>query len=81
MEDVKRALHIYSEEVSTVKGKTTKQKQSKITFMEHVDEPRSILLKHNKVHLMVDYMFVQGVQFLTTVSSKFNFRTMEHFHM
>ena len=26
---------------------------------------------------MVDYMFVQGVQFLTTISTKFNYRTVE----
>ena len=60
-----------------MKEKTTKQKQSKIVQLEHSEIPRSILMKHNKEHLMVDYMFVQGIQFLTTISSNFNFKTVE----
>ena len=76
-EDAKRSLHIYGEETATVKGRATKNKQSRIKHAEHKDIPKHILLKHNKVHLMVDYMFVQGVQFLTTISTKFNYRTVE----
>ena len=58
VEDANRSLHIYGEEVSTIKGKTTKQKQSETTHMKHIEVPRSILLKHGKIHIMVDYMFV-----------------------
>ena len=76
-EDAKRSLHIYGEEKATVKGRTTKNKQSKIEHTDITDIPRHVLLKHSKVHLMVDYMFVQGVQFLTTISTKFNYRTVE----
>ena len=76
-EDAKRSLHIYGEETATVKGRTTRNKQSRIKHTEHKDIPKHILLKHNKVHLMVDYMFVQGVQFLTTILTKFNYRTVE----
>ena len=77
IEDTKRSLHIYGEEIAIVKGRTAKNKQSKIKYTEHTELPRSILLKHHKVHLMVDYMFVQGVQFLTTISTKLNYRTVE----
>ena len=77
LEDAKQSLHIYGEEVAVVKGKTTKNKQSEITYTEHPELPRAILLKHKKVHLMVDYMFVQGVQFLTTISTKFNYKMVE----
>ena len=77
VEDAKRALHLYGEEVATVKGRTTKQRQSKIHQLQHTSIPNGILTKHRKVHLMVDYMFVQGIQFLTTISNKFNYRTVE----
>ena len=39
--------------------------------------PRDILRNHNKVHIMVDHMFVQGIQFLTTISHELKFRTAE----
>ena len=45
--DAKRPLHIYSEVTATVKGRTTKNKQSNIEHAEHTDIPRHILLKHN----------------------------------
>ena len=77
LEDAKRALHIYGKETAVNKGKTTKNKQSKIEHMEHFELPRAILNKHSQKHLMIDYMFVQGVQFLATISSKFNYRTVE----
>ena len=39
--------------------------------------PSNILIRLMKVQLMVDYMFVQGVQFLTTTSHELKFRTVE----
>ena len=77
LEDAKRALHIYGEDTAVVKGRTTKNKQSKIEYIKLPELPRTILLKHDKINLMVDYMIVQGVQFLTTISAKLNYRTVE----
>ena len=76
-DDAKRALHIYGTEPATIKGKTTKDKQSKIECKDSIRMPAQILKKNNKVHLMVDYMFIQGIQFLTTISHEFKFRTAE----
>ena len=76
-DDAKRALHIYGEEVATIKGKTVQKVQTKTQCVNRVTIPKDILQNHNKVHIMVDHMFVQGVQFLTTVSHKLKFRTAE----
>ena len=77
MADTKRTLYIYGKEVVMVKGKTTKKKQSRILIINKVEIPEQILSKYGKVHIMVDYMFVQGIQFLTTISDKYNFRILE----
>ena len=77
IDDAKKSLHIFGEESATVKGKTTQKKQSKIICRNRIEIPINILKKHRKVQLMVDYMFVQGVQFLTTISHELKFRTVE----
>lgn len=41
------------------------------------DTKHALHIYGEEIHLMIDYMFVQGVQFLTTISSKFNYRTVE----
>ena len=76
-DDAKRSLHIYGTEPATVKGKTTKNKQSKIECINSIKLPVEILRRSNKVHLMVDYMFIHGIHFLTTISHEFKFRTAE----
>ena len=77
MDDAKRALHLFGDEKTVIKGKTTRKTQSKILCENNIKIPHQILTKHNKVHLLVDYMFVQGVQKLTTISHEFKFRTTE----
>ena len=75
--DAKKALHIFGDEPATIKGKTTRIKQSKIKCIHRVKLPYDILKRHNKVHIMVNYMFVQGVQFSTTILYELKFRTAE----
>ena len=77
LDDAKRALHIYGEDPALIKGKTVKRKQSKVQYHNIIKLPKHILYKHKKVHLMVDYMFVQGIQFLTTISHELKYRTVE----
>ena len=60
-----------------IKGKAVKKKQSPIKCLDSTKLPNQILNKHSRVHLMVDYMFVQGIQFLTTISHELQFRTVE----
>ena len=77
IDDVKRSLHIFGEESATVKGTMTQKKHSKRICHNRVEMPSNILIKHRKVQLMVDYMFIQGVQFLTTISHELKFRTVK----
>ena len=76
-DNAKRALHIYCEEVATIKGKTVQKTQDKTQCINRIDIPKDILQNHKKVHIMVDHMFVQRVQFLTTISHELKFRTAE----
>ena len=76
-DDAERALHIYGDEPAIAKGKMTRSKQSKANYVNRVQLPSEIIKNHRNVHLMVDYMFVQGVQFLTTISHELKFRTAE----
>ena len=69
--DAKRALHIYGEDPALIKGKTVKRKQSKSQYHNIIKLSKHILCEHKEVHLMVDYMFVQGIQFLSTISDGF----------
>ena len=34
-------------------------------------------MQHGKVHVMADYMFIQGIQILITISNNYNFKTVE----
>ena len=77
LDDVKRLLHIYREDQAMIKGKTVKRKQSSIKCWDPIKLPNQILNKHSRVHLMVDYMLVQGIQFLTTISHELQYRTVE----
>ena len=63
LDDTKRASHVYGEEVATIKGKTIQRKQHRAEYQNSVKLPNTILNKYNKVHLMVDHMFIQGIQF------------------
>ena len=75
LDDTKRASHVYGEEVATIKGKTIQKKQHPAEYQNSVKLPNTILNKYNKVHLMVDDIFIQGIQFLTTISHELKCRT------
>ena len=50
------ALHIYGEEVATIKGKTTQNRQHRAQYHDKIKLSNKILNKHNKVNIMVDHM-------------------------
>ena len=77
MEDVKRAIHLYGPDIAVLRGRSVGTKSHKINKPEVIELPKEILQKNINVHLYIDYMYVHGMPFLTTVSSVFNFRTVE----
>ena len=78
VDDVKRALHIYGPDTAYLQGKTTRKKSPPIMTIPTVDIPRTILDKHNNITLSVDYVFIQGITMLHTISgTSYQFRTIE----
>ena len=78
-EDVKRALHIWGPEVGVLKGKTTRKQKEKVNKIAVTPIPDEILSAHNTINLNVDFMFVQGLMVLHTLSSDYQFRTAKVF--
>ena len=79
LEDAKRALHIYGPNVDVPKGKTVRQKSSKINEMDTVDVPEQLINNNKNVYLYADFMYVQGIPILTMISSGYNFRMVDPF--
>ena len=77
VEDVKRALYLFGKSEAMVKGKSVCRKASKIKEVDLIPLPDD--LKKNKINSSVDFLFVQGIPFLHTVSADILFRTVEAF--
>ena len=76
-DDARRALIIYGPNVAHLKGKTTRSPAAPRvpTFMA-VPIPAPILKFHRNVTLCDDFLFVQGLPFLLTISRNVGFRTV-----
>ena len=79
LEDAKRALHLYGPSVVTLKGRSVRRRSHRINKSTPIKLPKKILPTHRDVYLYADYMFVQGVPSLTTISGEYRFRTVEPF--
>ena len=77
VEDVKRALYLFGKSEAMVKGKSVCRKASKIKEVDLIPLPDD--LKKKEINLSVDFLFVQGIPFLHTVSADILFRTVEAF--
>jgi hypothetical protein len=75
--DIRRALHIYGPEVSTLKGRTTRQKPLPVPVSVFTPIPKSILDHHQHITLAVDFFYVNGIAFLHSISHNYKFRTVE----
>ena len=78
MDDTKRALHIYGPDTESLKGKMTRVRPRKIMDTQRYEIPTTIKELHQKIHLSADYFFVQGMEFLHSISRGYTFRTIEH---
>ena len=79
VDDAKLALHIYGPSSAMKKEKTTSKKSSCITTEEQVKLPLSIKERHKNITLGLDFMYVNGIMFLHSISRKFKFQTVEVF--
>ena len=77
VDDAKSVVFIYGREVSLLKGKGTRRKPVKINNIQNIELPRSIIDFHLTVFLAVDYMIIQRIPFMHSISNNMKFRTAE----
>ena len=77
VDDAMRAVFIYGREISSLKGKDTRRKSLSINNIPKLESQRSIIDYHLTVFLAVDYMIIQGIPFMHSISNNIKFRTAE----
>ena len=77
VEDVRVAEKVYGKDIATLKGKSVCTKPIPKVH-DVVKIPSSMKKELRKVELNADIMYVQGQTFLTTISSKICYRTVEY---
>ena len=70
-------MHIFGRELANIKGKATRQRLKEIGVMPLVEIPETILDLHPSLALSIDYVYVQGIPMLHSISSGYRFRTIE----
>ena len=75
IDDVLRAEYIFGTPVPLIKGKATRPPSTPSYNLQKVNIPLPILQHHSNIDLFVDFMYVNRIPFLHTVSSKIGYRT------
>ena len=75
-EDIKIAEKVFGKDITTLKGKSVRTKPVPVVT-DYVSVPKALMKKHRNVELCADIMFIQGLPFLTTISKKIKYRTIE----
>ena len=76
IEDVRIAEKVFGKDIATLKGKSVRTKPT-TTVTDVIDVPKALRREHRHVELCVDIMYIQGMTFLTTISKKICYRTIE----
>lgn len=77
VEDITTATDIFGPDLHSLKGKTT-WRQPPAVQVEHVDVPQQIYDRNKDVVLVTDFMFIQGLPFLVTLSTNLNLIALEY---
>jgi len=78
VEDVKRSLEVYGRDQSELKGKGTRTRPIPIQDMEIIPLPVNILEHNREIHLSVDYLYINGIAMLHSISGwSYQFRTLQ----
>jgi len=77
VDDARRAVTIYGPDIPKLKGTTTNGPPvAHVPDQNVVEVPRSILLYNSSVTLAIDFVYVNKIPFLTTISRNIGWRTI-----
>jgi hypothetical protein len=74
--DIDMAVQIYDPNVASLKGKTTRVKPT-IVVEDVISIPPELLDAQRHVELHIDTLYINGMTFLTTISSHICYRTAQ----
>ena len=77
IDNAKISMHIFGREPESIKGKTTRKMPKAIGATPLVEILETILDLHPSLVLPMDYVYVQGIPMLHSISSRYKFRTIE----
>ena len=77
IDNAKISIRIFGREPVSIKGKATRKKPQAIGTMPLVEIPATILDLRPTVTLSMDYVYIQGIPILHSISSGYTFRTIE----
>ena len=77
VDDARRAVAIYGPDIPKLKGTTTNGPPvAHVPDQNWMEVPRSILLHNSMVTLAIDFVYVNKIPFLTTISRNIGWRTI-----
>jgi len=77
-QDAKRALYIYGKNIAEMKGKGIRKRPMSIQDIQTIDLPSEIKNIYDNIQVSVDYVFIQGIPMLHSISGKsYQFRTLQ----
>ena len=77
VDDARRAVTIYGPDIPKLKGTTTNGPPvAHVPNQNLMEVPRSILLHNSSVTLAIDFVYVNKIPFLTTISRNIGWRTI-----
>jgi hypothetical protein len=74
--DIDLAEKIYGKDIASIKGKTTRQKPTPV-IQNMVEIPPELKNAQRNVDLCFDTLFINGMAFLSTISKRIKYRTIE----
>jgi hypothetical protein len=75
--DIDNAHTLFDDDIATPRGKTVRNTQDPV-MADYVEIPKEILDLNKEVTMAADMMFVNELPFVTTISRKINFATIEY---
>ena len=74
--DVDIAEKVFGKDITTLKGKSVRTRPVPVV-QDYIGIPPELKQQHREVDLCADIMFIQGLAFLTTISKRITYRTIE----